>query len=61
MPKYRVDALEKFLTHTVYHVEAHTPQAAEEACRRGQVPYDQCEILETDDEWIETLTVELDE
>jgi hypothetical protein len=58
MPKYRVEALEKFVVRTVYHVEAPAPQQAEALCKAGQVAYDDKEIEEGDEEWIETVLVE---
>jgi len=58
MPHYRVEALEKFVVRTVYHVEATSKQEAEQRCTSGDVPYDEYEIEEGDDEWIETLSVD---
>lgn len=58
MPKYRVEALEKFVVRTVYHVEAPNRKKAEALCKSGQVAYDEKEIEEGDEEWIETVSVE---
>ena len=60
MPKYRVEALEKFIVRTVYMVEAVDPQQAEAKCKAGEVAYDQSSIEEGDEEWIETVSVERD-
>lgn len=57
MPKYRVEALEKFVVRTVYHVEADDPQMAEALCKAGGVAYEYKSIEEGDDEWIETVSV----
>jgi hypothetical protein len=57
MPSYRVEALEKFLVRTVYHVDAVNEQEAVRKCKTGDVPYDEHEIEEGDDEWIDTLSV----
>jgi hypothetical protein len=53
-----VEALEKFVVRTVYHVEAANKQEAEQRCNAGDIPYDEYEIEEYDDEWIETLSVD---
>jgi hypothetical protein len=58
MPKYRVEALEKFVVRTVYHVEADHPKLAEVKCQNGEVGYDQRTIEEGDEQWIETVSVE---
>ena len=58
MPKYRVEALEKFVVRTVYHVEANNPEEAEAICKSGEVAYEQKTIEEGDEEWIETVSVE---
>jgi hypothetical protein len=59
MPKYRVEALEKFVVRTVYEVEAADPQQAEARCKSGHVAYDQCSIEESGNEvWLETVSVE---
>jgi hypothetical protein len=59
--RYRVEALEKFLVRTTYFVDADSPEEAEQSCRDGKVSYESHQIAEGDDEWIETLTVEIEE
>lgn len=58
MPKYRVEALEKFVVRTVYHVEAADPAAAESMCKTGNSAYDDQTIEAGDEEWLETVSVE---
>ncbi len=58
MPRFRVEALEKFVVRTVYVVEADTPEQAEQLCKSGETAYDQKTIEEGDEEWIETVSVE---
>jgi hypothetical protein len=58
VPRYRVEALEKFLVRTTYFVEAGGPGEAERLCRDGRVAYEKHQIEEGDDEWIETLSVD---
>ena len=58
MPKYRVEALEKFIVRTTYHVEAKNPKQAEALCRAGKVAYDDSRIEEGDEQWLETVSVE---
>ena len=59
MPKFTVVAIEKFLVKTTYHnVEAANKSEAMLACQQGQESYDDKEILEGDEEWIETVSVE---
>lgn len=53
---YRVEALEKFVVRTVYHVEAN-PRQAERLCRGGKVGYDEKTVEEGDEEWLETVSV----
>ena len=55
MPKFRVEALEKFLVRTVYHVEADTMDVAMELCRTGKVAYDEHVVEEGGDEWLYVL------
>lgn len=56
---YTVRAVEKFLVRTVYYgVEASCREKAISKCQLGLVPYDEKEILEGDDEWVETIEVE---
>lgn len=59
MPMIRVEALEKFVVRTVYHVEANSPSDAEELCRNGKVSYDEQTIEEGDEEWIKTVSIEI--
>ena len=61
MPRYRVDALEKFLVRTTYFVEATDERDAERLCREGKVAYESHQIEGGDDEWIETISIEPDE
>ena len=61
MTRYRVEALEKFLVRTTYFVDADNPDKAEQSCRDGKVPYESHRIAEGDDEWVETLAVEMAE
>jgi hypothetical protein len=61
MPRYRVDALEKFLVRTTYFVDANSPVEAEHSCRDGKVPYESHQIEGGNDEWIETLSVDEEE
>lgn len=58
MPKYRVEALEKFVVRTIYNVEASSPDEAEKLCKSGNAAYDDKTIEEGDEEWIETVSVE---
>jgi hypothetical protein len=58
VPKYRVEALEKFVVRTIYVVEAHSPEQAEALCKAGDVAYDEKTIEEGDEEWLETVSVE---
>ena len=57
MPRYRVEALEKFVVRTVYVVTAPSTQAAERICRSGRIPYEEQQIEEGDEEWIRTVSV----
>jgi hypothetical protein len=58
MPKYRVEALEKFVVRTTYCVEAKSRKQAEMLCRAGEVAYDDKTIEEGEEEWLETVSVE---
>lgn len=59
MPRYTVEALEKFVVRTFYRdVEAPDAKAAEQLCRSGDVAYDEKQIEEGDEEWLETVSVE---
>ena len=57
MPQYRVEALEKFVVRTVYIVDARNPQHAEVKCRTGEIAYDEGQIEEGDEEWLQTISV----
>jgi hypothetical protein len=50
MPRYRVEALEKFVVRTFYHVEAADEEEAEALCKAGEVAYDDKTIEEGDEE-----------
>ena len=58
MPKYRVEALEKFVVRTTYYVDAKDRKEAEALCRAGKVAYDDSSIEEGDEEWLKTVAVE---
>jgi hypothetical protein len=57
VPRYRVEALEKFVVRTVYFVTARSPKQAEKACRSGRVAYEEQQIEAGDEEWIQTISV----
>ena len=57
VPRYRVEALEKFVVRTVYEVTARSPKQAERRCRSGRVAYDDQQIEEGDEEWLQTVLV----
>lgn len=57
MPRYEVEALEKFVVRSVYVVTARSPRQAETLCRSGQAAYEKSQIEEGDEEWIETVSV----
>lgn len=57
MPRYRVEALERFIVRTVYHVDAESPERADALCKSGDVAYDEASIEEGDEQWLETVTV----
>ena len=59
MPQFRVEALEKFVVRTVYFVEAIDAEQAEAGCRSGKFAYESAAIEEGDEEWIETISVEV--
>ncbi len=58
MPKYHVEALEKFFVRTTCLVEADTPSQAEQLRKSSEVAYDDKTIEEGDEEWLETVSVE---
>ena len=58
MRRYRIEALEKFIVRTVYFVEADTPEQAEQLCKSGETGYEQKTIEESNEEWLETVSVE---
>lgn len=59
MPRYEVEALEKFVVRTTFIVEADSPKQAEQLCKSGEVAYDDKAIEEGDEEWLETVSVEI--
>lgn len=59
MPKYEVEALEKFIVRTTYFVETDSPEQAEQLCKSGNVAYDSKTIEDGDEEWIETVSIEI--
>lgn len=59
MPRFRVEALERFIVRTVYHVEAKDEAEAERRCKSGDVAYEQSTIEEGDEEWLETVSIDL--
>ena len=59
MKRYTVVAIEKFLVRTAYRgVAAESPEKAEKVCRDGNAAYDAKEILEGDEEWLQTESTE---
>jgi hypothetical protein len=58
MRTYTVEALEKFIVRTSYTVEADSPEQAEALCKSGNAAYDESEIEEGDEEWLETVSIE---
>jgi hypothetical protein len=60
MPRYRVEALEKFVVRTVYFVEAPSRESAEKHCRSGDAAYDEHQIEEGDETWLRTVSVRRD-
>ena len=58
MRQYRVEALENFVVHTVYYVDAKSRKEAETLCKSGRVAYDDKTIEEGDEQWLETVAVE---
>lgn len=58
MPKFRVKAMERFYVETYYTVEASDEAAAEKMCKAGEVPYNDHEIVDGDETWVETLEIE---
>lgn len=58
MPRYRVEALEKFVVRTIYYVDTKTPEKAVALCKSGEVAYDTSSVEEGDEEWLETVAVE---
>lgn len=55
---FEVEALEKFAVRTRYLVEATSQEEAEDLCKNGKVAYESHEIVEGEDEWLETLGVQ---
>ena len=59
MKRYTVVAIERFRVRTKYRdVAADSPEQAEQLCRDGECAYDGKEILEGDEEWLETESIE---
>ncbi len=58
VPYFRVEALEKFVHRTVYHIEAADVKEAERLCKAGKVAYDESTVEEGDEVWLETLSVQ---
>jgi hypothetical protein len=59
MPIFEVEALEKFVVRTHYRrVEAADAAEAERLVRSGKVAYDDREIEEGDEEYLQTISVE---
>ena len=58
MPRFRIEALEKFVVRTIYIVNADTPEQAEQLCKDGDVAYDEKAVEEGDEDWLETVSVE---
>jgi hypothetical protein len=54
---FRVEALEKFVVRTVYYVPADDAHHAEQICKAGAAGYDEKEIEEGDEEWLETVDI----
>lgn len=61
MPKFRIEALEKFVVRTVYYVEAKDRKEAEAMCKAGRIAYDDSTIEEGDEQWLKTVSVETSE
>ena len=59
MRRYKLEALEKFVVRTTYFVEADSPEQAEQFCKSGDVAYDNKIIEEGDEEWLETVSIEI--
>ena len=57
MPQFCVCALERFLVRTTYVVTAADAVQAERLCKEGQAAYEQAQIEEGDEIWVETLSV----
>jgi hypothetical protein len=57
VPRYRVEALEKFIVRTVYFITARSPKHAERLCQSGRVSYESQQIEEGDEEWLRTVSV----
>lgn len=53
-----IEAIEKFVVQTTYYVKAVDAEEAERLCKSGSVSYDDKEICDGDEEWIETVSVE---
>ena len=58
MAKYCITALEKFVVRTTYHVEAASRKKAEALCREGKVGYERAEVMEGNEQWLDTISIE---
>lgn len=58
MPRYWVEALEKFIVRTTYYVEATSAAEAEKISRAGDAAYERSWIEEGDEAWLETVSVD---
>ena len=59
MPKFTVEALERFTVRAIYrNVEASSAEMAETLCKTGEAAYDHIEPEEGCEEWLETVSVE---
>jgi hypothetical protein len=58
MALWTVEAMEKFLVKTTYYVEAETAKEAVTMCQNGDAAYEKHEIVEGNEQWIKTLSVE---
>jgi hypothetical protein len=57
MPKFRVEALEKFIVRTVYQdVEADTKEQAVALCKAGKVAYEKSSNEEGSEKWLKTVS-----
>lgn len=59
MPLYCVEALERLVFRTYYYVSAESAEEAERLCREGAVGCDEKSIVDGDEDWIKTVSIEL--